>query len=171
MLESGSLDMHINDTLVPVYRARYYTLMNAIQGELVPLGFEVSVGKPYEASLKSSKFNGTNGFNGTDGTNGTHMNDTTTPTREAGGFFTYLLLPADIPSASAFAATALEKYELKFAFGDMFQVAGDAGSADRAEKGYGRGIRLCWAWHTEEEIKDGIRRLAAIAKETKSGKA
>ncbi|KAF2805003.1 PLP-dependent transferase [Mytilinidion resinicola] len=169
MLVNGTLDKHITETLVPVYRARYYVLMDAIREYLVPLGFELSVGKPYEASLKTTtKVNGTNSINST---NGVHQNGTSSPIREAGGFFTYLLLPAGVPSASDLATKALDKYELKFAFGDMFQVAGDVKSAERAAKGYGRGIRLCWAWHTEEDIKEGIRRLAMISQEAKSGKA
>jgi DNA-binding transcriptional MocR family regulator len=43
----------------------------------------------------------------------------------------------------------------------MMAVAGDVESSKRAVEGYGRGLRLCWAWHEESEIVEGIRRLAA----------
>ena len=63
------------------------------------------------------------------------------------------------------AAKGLEKYNVKFAYGDMMQVQGDPTSAVRAAKGYGNGIRLSWAWHTEVEILEGIKRLSALMKE------
>lgn len=45
---------------------------------------------------------------------------------------------------------------------DAPPVTGDEGSLSRAEGkgGFSGCIRLCWAWHEVDEIKDGIRRLA-----------
>jgi DNA-binding transcriptional MocR family regulator len=43
-------------------------------------------------------------------------------------------------------------------------VQGDPASIERAAKSYGNGIRLSWAWHTEEEIVEGIKRLATLVK-------
>lgn len=155
MLESGALQHHIKETLVPTFRARYYTMMSAIQRRLIPLGFQIDVGKPYERSLSS--MNGhTNGY-----TNG-HADDKHASI-EAGGYFTWILAPIDLADrVPELAAVALEKYNLKFAYGGMFQVAGDATSTERAREGYGRGLRLAWAWHTAEEIAEGIERLAQV---------
>lgn len=178
MLESGALESHIRDTAIPTYRARYHAMMKAIKQHLLPLGFEISVGKPYGASLASSKL--TNGHATTSLTNGhatnginvhaTHgINGHSHSVSEAGGYFTYLSTPRDLPiSVSELAAIGLEKYNLKFAFGDMFQVEGDPTSAERASRGYGNGVRLCWAWHDESEIQDGIERLAELVKGMKA---
>lgn len=147
MLASGKLDAHIRDTLIPTYRSRYNALFNAVRDHLLPLGFQVSTGKPYE-------------YHGTGITNG-HSN-----VAVAGGYFTYLTIPPDLSlRTDKMATAALEKYNLKFAYGAMMTVEGDAGSVERAAKGFGRGIRLCWAWHSEEEIVEGIERLAELVKE------
>ncbi|KAL2207413.1 putative aminotransferase [Sarocladium strictum] len=159
MLATNQLQDHISKTLIPTYRARYYALFNAIDELLVPLGFKVSTGTPYEVSSAEMKTNGhTNGS-----TNG-HSSS-----RAAGGYFTYLTVPSDVGiTVGELAALALEKHNLKFAFGAMMAVEGDKTSDERAKGGYGQGIRLCWAWHPEEEIREGIARLATLTKELKS---
>ncbi|KAH7313024.1 pyridoxal phosphate-dependent transferase [Rhexocercosporidium sp. MPI-PUGE-AT-0058] len=58
----------------------------------------------------------------------------------------------------------LDEYALKFAYGEMFVVNGDETSAERSKNGFGNGARLCWAWHEESEIQDGIERLARLLK-------
>ncbi|KAI4591453.1 hypothetical protein KJ359_001025 [Pestalotiopsis sp. 9143b] len=133
MLRSGYLQNFINGTLIPTYRKRYYALMKAIDDLLVPLGMSIEVNKPADSA-----------------------------TETAGGFFTYLSLPGDLPAAKVVAAIAFKEYQLRVAFGHMFAVTGDQGSIARAEVkgGFARCIRLCWAWHEEDEIKDGIQRLA-----------
>lgn len=132
MLRSGHLQGHIKQILIPTYRKRYYTLMAAISKFLVPLGVTVEVNK---------------------------SNNSTT----AGGFFTYLRFPDDLPSARTVAAYALKEQLLRIAFGHMFTVTGDQGSVTRAEssEGFAKCVRLCWAWHEEAEIEEGIERLAA----------
>ncbi|KAF2799322.1 PLP-dependent transferase [Melanomma pulvis-pyrius CBS 109.77] len=151
MLDSGALEEYLRDSVIPTFRVRYYGMMRAIKKELLPLGFEVSVGKPYNASSQY--------------TNG-HTNGNAKSIPEAGGYFTYLTLPSDLSERTTKLATvALKKYDLKFAFGDMFRVQGDEGSSQRAAQGFGRGIRLSWAWHTEEEIVEGIQRLAKMIKD------
>lgn len=159
MLATNQLQDHISKTLIPTYRARYYALFNAVDELLVPLGFKVSTGTPYEVSSAETKANGhTNGA-----TNG-HSGP-----RAAGGYFTYLTVPSDIGiTVGELAALALEKHNLKFAFGAMMAVEGDKSSDERAKDGYGQGIRLCWAWHPEDEIREGIARLAILTKELKS---
>ncbi|KAF9878874.1 aminotransferase [Colletotrichum karsti] len=138
MLRSGQLQSHIKDTLVPTYRKRHYALMKAIEKVLVPLGVRVEVNRPKDA------------------TNAT-----------AGGFFTYLRLPEDLPVAKTVAAVALKEQQLRVAFGHMFTVTGDDGSVSRAEAadGFSRCIRLCWAWHEVAEIEEGVARLATTIRE------
>jgi DNA-binding transcriptional MocR family regulator len=161
MLQSGALESHIRETAIPTYRSRYYVMMEAIKQHLLPLGFEISVGKPYDASDESlSQINGC-------AANGT-TDRKSHSVHEAGGYFTYLKTPANLPvPLSELAVIGLEKYNLKFAFGDMFQVEGDPTSAKRASQGFGNGVRLCWAWHTESEITEGIQRLVALVKEVR----
>ncbi|KAI8192549.1 hypothetical protein K4K51_000033 [Colletotrichum sp. SAR 10_75] len=134
MLRNGQLQSHIKDTLVPTYRERYYALMSAIENVLVPLGVRVEVNRPKDAGAAT-----------------------------AGGFFTYLRLPDDLPVAKNVAAIALKDQQLRVAFGHMFTVTGDESSVSRAEAedGFSRCIRLCWAWHEVAEIKEGIDRLGA----------
>jgi DNA-binding transcriptional MocR family regulator len=107
--------------------------MAAINDLLVPLGVTVEVNTPKHSTAVT-----------------------------AGGFFTYLRLPDDLPAARVVAAFALENL-LRIAFGHMFVVTGDDGSVVRAESvdGFAKCIRLCWAWHEEAEIKEGIERLAS----------
>ena len=133
MLRSGQLQSHIKDNLIPTYRKRYYTLMAAINDLLSPLGVVVEVSVRGDSS-----------------------------TATAGGFFTYLRLPDDLPVARTVAVFALNQ-RLRIAFGHMFTVTGDEGSVARAEAsdGFAKCIRLCWAWHEDAEIKEGIERLAA----------
>lgn len=82
----------------------------------------------------------------------------------AGGFFLYVNLPCDSRTVRNLAQIALEKYNLKVATGGIMAVSGDKGSFQRAEAGFGRGLRLCWAWHEENDIEEGIKRLAAAYK-------
>lgn len=167
MLERNQLQDHISETLIPTYRARYYALFDAIEEFLIPLGFKVSTGTPYEVSSSNSQSNGhTNGH-----ANG-HVNGNTnghSSPQAAGGYFTYLTVPTDLTvSVAKLAAIGLEKHNLKFAFGAMMAVEGDSSSDERAKSGYGQGIRLCWAWHPEEEIREGVERLAVLTKDFKS---
>lgn len=133
MLRSGQLQSHIKSVLVPTYRRRYYILTTAIKELLVPLGVTIEV----DVFKKD-------------------------PAATAGGFFTYLRLPKDLPSSRTIAAYALRKHLLRIAFGYMFAVTGDEGSTARAEApgGFAECIRLCWAWHEEAELLEGIQRLA-----------
>ena len=152
MLASGQLQSHIKDVLIPTYRSRYIALFNAVSTHLSPLGFTVSTGEPYAYS---------NGLS-----NGAHRN-----VAVAGGYFTYLTIPSDLPVGSdELARLGAEKYNLKFAFGGMMAVEGDEGSIERGQGGFGKGIRLCWAWHPEDEIVEGIERLADLVREVKANK-
>jgi DNA-binding transcriptional MocR family regulator len=151
MLESGLLRKHLETKVLPTFRSRYYAMLEAIEMFLVPLGINISTGEPYNET--SEQVNGAE-----DGRK--------KYTAQAGGYFIWLLLPEGLAGKGAdLAAQGLEKYDLKFAYGDMMQVQGDPTSAIRAANGYGNGIRLSWAWHTEVEILEGIKRLSALIKE------
>ncbi|KAL6408369.1 uncharacterized protein AUP68_08226 [Ilyonectria robusta] len=153
MIATGSLEKHIVNNLIPTYRSRYYAMFRAIKEHLIPLGFCVSTGKLYEACPTSNgERNGHSKMNVV-----------------AGGYFTYITVPQDLSvSVGELAALALERYDLKFAYGGMMTVEGDKESAERASRGFGNGIRLCWAWHNEEEIVEGIQRLAQLTREVKA---
>jgi DNA-binding transcriptional MocR family regulator len=163
MISSGKLEAHIKDLLIPTYSSRYYALHNAVQKHLVPLGFKVSTGTPYDPDADTHDAGAEAKTNGHG-----HSNGHTERVGVAGGYFTYLSVPTDLPvSAAKLAAFGMDKYNLKFAFGAMMTVEGDEGSVKRAETGYGNAIRLSWAWHPEAEIEEGIERLAALVMEVK----
>ncbi|KAF7560385.1 hypothetical protein G7046_g3759 [Stylonectria norvegica] len=140
MISSGALQRHIQEQLIPTYKERYHAMVDAIEEHLEPLGVRITTGKPYTLAT------------GDEG-EGTVI---------AGGFFLLITLPDGSPSTQAIAKTGLEKYDLKVAHGKMFEVKGDEGSRKRAEVGYGRTLRLCWAFHTSEVITEGIIRLKDI---------
>lgn len=146
LLETGSLEQHLKTQVLPTYRTRYYAMLEAIDRYLLPLGMQSSTGQPYREAGQQEEI------------------------AQAGGYFIWLLLPSDLTGkAAALAARGLEKYDLKFAFGEMMQVQGDSTSTERAKSTYGDGVRLCWAWHTDEEIREGVSRLAALIEEARSG--
>jgi len=139
MIVSGDLQKHIDEVLIPIYTTRYRTLMSAIQTHLLPLGVLVTTGAPY-------------------------ISPSSNEVVPAGGFFTYISFPAELPTADVIAKRTREEYGLVFAFGEMFVVKGDESSVERAKTSFGRGARLCWAWHEGEVIEEGIVRLASLLK-------
>lgn len=90
----------------------------------------------------------------------------------AGGYFTYIRIPASFARNQIFAKTlagiALRDYSLRIAFGHMFVVTGDEGSWERAEApdGFGYCLRLSWAWLEAEQIEEAIARLAECTEST-----
>ena len=139
MIVSGDLQKHIDEILIPIYTTRHRALMSAIQTHLSPLGVLVTTGAPYICPSPKEIV-------------------------PAGGFFTYISFPAELPAADIIAKRAREEYGLVFAFGEMFVVKGDETSVERAKTSFGRGARLCWAWHECEIIEEGIVRLASLLK-------
>lgn len=116
--------------------------MSSIATHLSPLGVTVTSGASYTVSSPSAGI------------------------VPAGGFFTYITFPPELPTADVIAKRAKDEYGLTIAFGGLFVVKGDYESARRAvsngEGAFGRGARLCWAWEEEEMIKEGILRLAEL---------
>ncbi|KAH7039557.1 pyridoxal phosphate-dependent transferase [Microdochium trichocladiopsis] len=136
LLQSGALEQHIYQALIPVYQQRYYAMMESIKTHLYPLGITV-------APL---------------GTCEEDRGDGHLPV--VGGFFLFLRFPKDSPPVSKVAEYALSHLGLRIAHGDLMTVRGDADGLIRAKQTFGQGARLCWAWHGEDEIDEGIQRLA-----------
>ncbi|KUJ16715.1 PLP-dependent transferase [Mollisia scopiformis] len=140
LLSTGAMQKHIDEVLIPTYQSRYRVLMAALKTQLEPLGVRITTGAPYTIPADEN---------------------TIVP---VGGFFTYISFPPRLPSAGVIAKRAKEEYQLTFAYGEMFVVKGDETSVERSKQGFGNGARLCWAWHEQDEIEEGISRLAKLLK-------
>ncbi|KIV98850.1 uncharacterized protein PV09_09421 [Verruconis gallopava] len=140
LFSSGALEKHISQKLIPTYAARYYGMVDAIQKYLEPLGVQITTGRPFRANLVDSQ----------------------DEVILAGGFFLSLTIPEGYASAAVLAKAAIERYKLKFAYGKMFLIKGDDGSAKRSLNTFADSIRLCWAFHTEKQIEIGIKRLRDV---------
>ncbi|VUC26806.1 unnamed protein product [Clonostachys rosea] len=145
MLSSGALQTHIEKKLIPTYSSRYYAMVKAIEEYLEPLGVKVITGQPYHSHYRTSDGGGS-----------------AAKIQAAGGFFLSISLPSTYQDVPGLAKAALEKEELKIAYGKMFEVKGDAGSKERSKTSFGNSIRLCWSFHEEEAIKEGIMRLRSV---------
>ncbi|KAH6889606.1 pyridoxal phosphate-dependent transferase [Thelonectria olida] len=75
---------------------------------------------------------------------------TTAGVETAGGFLLSITLPKGLSNIPVLSKIALEKYDFKFAYGKMFE---------RASMGFGNTVRLCWAFHENEAIVKGIKRI------------
>jgi hypothetical protein len=54
---------------------------------------------------------------------------------------------------------ALKKYNLRLAYGEMFEVISNAGSKERAKTSFGNSIKHFWSYHEADKITDGIIQL------------
>jgi DNA-binding transcriptional MocR family regulator len=131
------MQAHIDNILIPTYQSRYKVLLTAIKTQLEPLGVRITTGAPYMTPKDGEIL-------------------------PAGGFFTYISFPDEFPSADIIAKKAKDEYALTFAHGEMFVVKGDPVCVERSGTSFGRGARLCWAWHEEAEIEEGVRRLGEL---------
>ena len=141
LLSSGAMQQRINNILVPTYQKRYNILISAIATHHEPLGVKITTGAPYINPSEGSE-----------------------EVVPAGCFFTYTTFLEELPGTDVIAKRAKEEHSLTIAYGQIFVVRGDEGSMERARKGFGMGARLCWAWHEEDEIEDGIKRLTNLLK-------
>jgi len=146
MLESGSLQKHISNTLIPTYSKRYYVVTDAIKQYLFPLGIKIEPGPPYITTISTPE----------------KVNQ---ELELAGGFFVYITFPSGLPSAKTIAQLAKSTQELTLAYGELFAVAGDSESLTRNEKLLQRSARICWSFHEETQLREGIRRLGLVVKE------
>lgn len=149
LIRSGDLDKHIRGTLIPTYQKRSRVMIRSINKHICPLGWAISSSSPESSGVSEH-------------TNGNSKDEAAVN----GGFFIYLQAPESSPPVDQIAKYALEEYNLRVAHGRMMTVAGDLECLQRAEtpRGFGQGLRLCWAWHEENEIEEGIVRLASAIK-------
>lgn len=73
-----------------------------------------------------------------------------------GGYFMWLSLPPPLQS-KAVAQRAKAEENLIVAQGELFEVPGDSESAS-----FPHDLRLCFAWESLENIREGIARLARV---------
>ena len=106
-----------------------------MQDYLGPLGVKIDTGTPYQPEIPDSK-------------------DIT------GGFFLYILFPSGIRSDEV-ASIALEAYNLRLLSAGMMAVRGSKTSSELLS----RGARLCWAWEEEEQLVEGVQRIAQVLKD------
>ncbi len=83
----------------------------------------------------------------------------------AGGYFVWLKLPEPLRS-EAVTRKAAEEQELIISDGNAFQVPGD----EESDTSFQSNIRLCFSYETEENLVEGVERLARLVrKELGSG--
>lgn len=136
MLSSGAITRHIEDVLIPTYSRRYDTMVKAIRRLLLPLGVKIMV----------------------------DPEDLADTSETVGGFFLYIIFPQDgsLPLAEDIAKFALDQYSLRIAPGKLFQVSDENSDRHTSSAQYLYGARLCWAWHEEETLVEGIERLGEV---------
>lgn len=139
LLERGEMQKHIAEVLLPAYSRCYESLMGAIEEDLVPLGF--SIPTPNAA-----------------------MKDV------AGGYFIWLTLPKalsdmhqddDSSPAEALAKKCLAEENVTIAPGKIFEVPCASSSQDAVA--FSNSIRLCWSWEDDDQLEEGIQRIARTA--------
>ncbi len=150
MLSSGALEEHVKTQLIPTYHRRYRVMKRALLNHLYKFGVRIEGDKLVE-HLHA-------------GSNGAIERDSRTRRDPlvAGGFFLYLTFPSYLPPVEEIAKRAWETYALRIAHGGMGAVAGDLEGYERGANTFRRCARLCWAWQSEEEIEEGIERLAML---------
>ncbi|KAF3015088.1 hypothetical protein E8E14_011830 [Neopestalotiopsis sp. 37M] len=152
LFAKGHLQRHLKNVLIPTYKRRYYTMVAAIRHYLYPLGVRIATD---EVSLSSSVVS--------PGNAGQQQ-------PPVGGFFLYILFPQDdaAPAVEDICSVALEHFNLKIAPGRIFSVVDDPFHGPSRSRAFVSGARLCWAWHEEDELVEGIERLAEALKMSKS---
>lgn len=80
-----------------------------------------------------------------------------------GGYFIWISLPQRLRGAEV-ARRAKEDENLVVAQGELFEVPGDTETAS-----FPHGIRLCFAWETEDNLREGVERLASVIRTMQRG--
>ena len=75
-----------------------------------------------------------------------------------GGYFVWLSLPAGL-TADELADACKEQEQVIIAPGRMFEVPGD-----NERVSFPNSIRLCFAWEKEANLREGVQRMAKVAK-------
>lgn len=146
MLSNGQIMKHLEEVLIPTFQKRYHSMVRAIREFLLPLGVQILHNSSKTASDDEARIT------------------------QAGGYFLYIIFPEGdgLPDVAEITKLASEKYLLQVTPGQIYQV-NDAITGAGTQELFRRGLRLCWAWHEEEDIIEGIRRLAEALKATKTG--
>ncbi|EXJ94830.1 hypothetical protein A1O1_03228 [Capronia coronata CBS 617.96] len=135
-LRTGALEAHLQNVLIPTYQTRSATLRRVTEEYLGPLGVDIDTGRPFQ------------------------LEDGRQDEEVLGGFFLYIMFPPGI-SADEVAAVALKDYNVRLLSAGMMAVKGSKSSDPRLS----RGARFCWAWEEEEQLIEGVRRVAQVLKE------
>jgi DNA-binding transcriptional MocR family regulator len=75
----------------------------------------------------------------------------------AGGFFLWLGLPEGFAAGDFARVCAEAEKGVIVAPGAMFEVPGDRSVA------FDRNVRLCFAWESEENLEEGVKRMGDVA--------
>ncbi|KAI0006790.1 pyridoxal phosphate-dependent transferase [Xylariaceae sp. FL0662B] len=77
-----------------------------------------------------------------------------------GGYFVWVTLPGAGPPAKAVEARCRVRERLLLGAGDLFEVRGDEGAVR-----FEHDVRLCFAWEDEEDLVEGVERLAGVIRQ------
>ncbi|KAH8647924.1 pyridoxal phosphate-dependent transferase [Xylariales sp. PMI_506] len=149
LLRSGALEHHLHSILIPELRRRRAVMLDAIHSYLQPLGFTISPGISYNIATRK-------------------LDSGEEATSElAGGYFLYLDYPPclDCASVNRLMETLRNRYQVKLAPGDIFAVQSVVKDSGSVNASFRRGSRLCWAWHEEEALVEGVRRISEAFRE------
>jgi DNA-binding transcriptional MocR family regulator len=79
----------------------------------------------------------------------------------AGGYFIWITLPMGVDAETVSERCKAEE-ELVVAPGRLFEVTGAGREREEEEIRFERGLRLCFAWVEEEDLKEGVKRLSEV---------
>lgn len=139
LLASGDLSRHIEEALKPAYQRRHARITDAVARRLVPLGAEVRANSLEDADKDAERQQ--NIF---------------------GGYFIWIHFP-DGPSTKLVSDRCREE-NLAIGAGALFEVQGDE-DAVRLDTD----IRLCFSWEDEEDLVEGVERLAKVVEAIQKG--
>jgi DNA-binding transcriptional MocR family regulator len=80
----------------------------------------------------------------------------------AGGYFIWITLPVRVDAETV--SQRCKEEGLVVAPGRLFEVTGVGREWEEEEIRFERGLRLCFAWVEEEDLKEGIRRLSEVVR-------
>ncbi|AEO60538.1 hypothetical protein MYCTH_2309805 [Thermothelomyces thermophilus ATCC 42464] len=173
-LASGRVARHVDSVVRPALRRRHALALDAIARFLAPLGVTVWGGNTVRGAGQGvgffSRGDGGGSSSGGSSSGDSSSNSSSSSSGERGGeaevgdgreevyggYFLWLTLPEGVDSAVV-AERARAEEDLIVAPGQIFEVAGDEDSAR-----FPRNLRLSYSWADEEDIVEGIERLATV---------
>lgn len=81
----------------------------------------------------------------------------------AGGYFVWIQLPPGMCASDL--ARSPSQAQVEVAAGDLFRVQADP---HPRTNDFSRYLRLCFAWETESNLTQGVRRLADVVREAQT---